>query len=391
MKVLIISHYFLPHIGGVELLVDREVRALCAQGHEVVVVTSDVGANDRLADLPRGARLVRVPAWNGLERNCHLAFPLFDPRVVLRLWEEVGRCDVVHAHGSLFMCSVLALLVGRLRGRPCILTDHGGIQRYGSALVTALARVGVETVGRLSARLATSLVSFNTRITALFERLAGTADKTLFLPNPVDRSVFGPPSPQQRQAARARLGWQDGRRKVLFVGRLIADKGVHLLLRAADPSYDLVFCGPGDPALLGTPLPPGVEYLPPRPQAELVALYHAADLLVLPSLREGFPLVVQEALVCGLPVVLSNDEGYAPYAALPGLYLCARAPAAIREAILRGLAECPTPAPGLSPQLEALCPSVEGWLDRLYADVEARPVAAGEALAAPRWAEAPGR
>jgi phosphatidylinositol alpha-1,6-mannosyltransferase len=366
MSVLIVSHYALPHIGGVELLVDKEIRALCARGHAVVLVTSDEGGSDGAAALPRGVRVVRVPAWNGLERHCHLAFPLFSPRLFLRLWEEVGRCDVVHVHGLLFMSSVLALLVARLRGRPCILTDHGGIQRYSSSVVTALARIGMETVGRLSARLATRLVSFNSRITSLLERLAAAPERTLFLPNPVDRSVFSAPSPEERRAARERLGWTAGRRMVLFVGRLIPDKGVPLLLQAADPAYDLVFCGPGDPAILGAPLPSRVQYLPPRPQSELVSLYHAADLLVLPSLREGFPLVVQEALVCGLPVVLSNDVGYAPYAGLPGLLFCARTPASIRQAVLRGLAEYPAPGPS-SPELEDLCPSPDAWLDRLYA------------------------
>jgi glycosyltransferase involved in cell wall biosynthesis len=363
MSVLVVSHHALPHIGGVELLVDKEIRALCARGRSVVLVTSAAGVPSAPAELPREVRVVRVPAWNGLERHCHLSFPIFSPRLLLRLWEEVGRCDVVHVHGLLFMSSVVALLVARLRGRPCILTDHGGIQRYGSAIATVLARVGMETIGRLSALLATRLVSFNSRITALLQRLAAP-HKTLFLPNPVDRSVFGPPSPQQRRAARQRLGWADDRRKVLFVGRLIPDKGVPLLLQATDPSYDLVFCGPGDPAILGAPLPPRVEYLPPRPQAELVSVYHAADLLVLPSRREGFPLVVQEALVCGLPVVLSNDSGYAPYADLPGLHFCEQSPASIRQAVLRGLAEGPAPA---SPELEDLCPSPDAWLDHLYA------------------------
>jgi glycosyltransferase involved in cell wall biosynthesis len=354
----------LPHIGGVELLVDKEIRALAARGRAVVLVTSDEGGVNVTAELPRGVRVVRVPAWNGLERYCHLAFPIFSPRLLLRLWEEIGRCEVVHVHGLVFMSSVVALLLARLRGRPCILTDHGGIQRYGSALVTILARIGMETVGRLSARLATRLVSFNSRITSLLRRLAPGPDKTLFLPNPVDRSVFGPPSAKERRAARQRLGWTDGRRKVLFVGRLVPDKGIPLLLQATDPSYDLIFCGPGDPAILGAPLPPRVQYLPPRPQPELVSVYHAADLLVLASRREGFPLVVQEALVCGLPVVLSNDHGYAPYAGLPGLHFCEQTPASIRQTVLQGLAEGPAPS---SPELEDLCPSPDAWLDQLFA------------------------
>src|SRR5262245_56087541 len=251
MRVLVVSHHALPHVGGVEVLVDKEVRALTAAGHGVVVLTSDGRGNGQVPAYRDSVRVQRVPAFHGLEARFQVPYPLFAPRLLPLLWREVGRCDVVHAHGFIFMNSALALLVAWLRRRPAVLTDHGGIQRFRSAVVTLLARLGVETVGRLSARLATKLVTYNTRIAALLERLAGTKEMSLFLPNPVDRTLFRPPTEAERREARARLGWADDRRRVLFVGRLIPEKGVPLLLEAADPSYDLVFCGPGDVAILG--------------------------------------------------------------------------------------------------------------------------------------------
>ncbi|HZT82781.1 MAG TPA: glycosyltransferase family 4 protein, partial [Gemmataceae bacterium] len=358
MRILIVSHHALPHIGGPEILVDREIRALAEAGHEVVLVTSDLGGSGHTPVYPPTVRVVRVPAWHFMELRLNLPFPLFGPRLLGVLWREVGRCDVLHAHGFLFMNSALSLAVAWLRGRERILTDHGGIQTYHSRLATVVARLGVETVGRMSARLATKLVSFNTRVTTLLERLAGTRAKTLFLPNPVDRDLFRPAAPAERRALRERLGWEEGRPKVLFVGRLVPDKGVLLLLQAVDPAYDIAFCGPGDPAILGALPRPGVEYLPPRPQAEVAELYRAADLFVLPSYREGFPLVVQEALASGLPVILSDDEGYGPYRGLPGLSFCPLDPAAIRRAILAGLGSGrPGPGGDGSNALDELAPS----------------------------------
>jgi glycosyltransferase involved in cell wall biosynthesis len=390
MKVVIVCHHALPHIGGVEVLVDQEVRALAGAGHEVVLITSDGTGPGAPPTYPDRVRVVRVPAWHGLERRFRLPYPVFSLALLACLWREVGRCDCVHVHGFMFMNSTLALVVAWLLRRPAVLTDHGGIQQFDCRLKSVLARLGAQTVGRLSARLATRLVAYNTRVLDLLGSLAGDKGKALFLANPVDRARFHPPTAEQRRSARARLGWAADRLKVLFVGRLVPEKGVPLLLAARDAAYDLVFCGPGDPAALGAPPPDGVEYFPPRPQPELVPLYQAADLLVLPSgVREGFPLAIQEALASGLPAVTCYDPGYAPYRCLPGLSFCAREPADVRRAIRAALALPHPHSPGqngtaLAPPhphspgqngaaLRELCPPLDVWLDRLYEGVVGTP------------------
>jgi glycosyltransferase involved in cell wall biosynthesis len=57
---------------------------------------------------------------------------------------------------------------------------------------------------------------------------------------------------------------------------------------------------------------PNVVVLPFQAQAGLRDYYQAADVLVLPSTGEGFPLVVMEAMVCGTPAIVS-DETYAAW------------------------------------------------------------------------------
>ena len=62
MKVLVVSSYLLPHIGGVEALVDQESRALARRKHEVVVVGGAFGEGDAPRDEP-GTRVVRVRGY----------------------------------------------------------------------------------------------------------------------------------------------------------------------------------------------------------------------------------------------------------------------------------------------------------------------------------------
>lgn len=366
MNVLIVCHHALPHIGGVEVLVHREICALTAAGHHVSLITSDGTGSGDSPSYSQSVTEIRVPAWHVLERRFRIPYPLFSPSLVMHLWREIGRCDCVHVHGFMFMSSFFALLIAWLRGKRTILTDHGGIQTFDSRLATTLATFMAHTVGRTSVQLADHLVAYNMRIVKLLDRLAGRQGKTQFLPNPVDWELFCPAGKDRRRALRQHYRWSDERPKVLFLSRLVPEKGVRLLLEARDPNFDLVFCGPGDPQILGTPLPPGVEYFPPRPLNEVVKLYQAVDLFILPTgVREGFPLVIQEALACGLKVIAGYDPGFEPYRRLPGLTFCERNPESLKQTILEALRSEPLQDCDRG-VLREFCPPLEVWVEQLY-------------------------
>jgi glycosyltransferase involved in cell wall biosynthesis len=76
------------------------------------------------------------------------------------------------------------------------------------------------------------------------------------------------------------------------------------------PGWDiqLIGSGPLDPSLWALP---NVHVLGRKSRAELSELYRAADALILPSVGEGFPLVVQEAMASGLPVFCGLDSAAA--------------------------------------------------------------------------------
>jgi glycosyltransferase involved in cell wall biosynthesis len=131
-----------------------------------------------------------------------------------------------------------------------------------------------------------------------------------------------------RAAARARWGMSADARIVLFVGRLEVAKGLQELLsafaRAVIEENDLCLAIVGDGSLRAH-----VEAIAAKPDCRVTYLgrlsgddvlrgYLAADLLVLPSLFEPWGLVINEAMACGLPVIVSDRVGCAEDLVRPG-------------------------------------------------------------------------
>jgi glycosyltransferase involved in cell wall biosynthesis len=156
-------------------------------------------------------------------------------------------------------------------------------------------------------------------------RLHGVNEKTIFVaPNAVDNEFFAAAAKAARQNAARNLRELDlPGRYFLFAGRLVRDKGVFELLSAyakleasVRQESALVFVGDG-PARQrlqqeAAAISPGIIRFPGFAQREKLAIYYAlADMLILPTYTDTWGLVVNEAMACGLPVILSRIAGCA--------------------------------------------------------------------------------
>jgi glycosyltransferase involved in cell wall biosynthesis len=154
-------------------------------------------------------------------------------------------------------------------------------------------------------------------------RLLGAPAEMIFAaPNAVDNAFFAAQAEEaERQPAafREKLGLP--RRFILFVGRLVPEKGVFELLEAyaklesgLRAEVGMVFVGDGlsreDLAQQAKRISPGAVCFPGFAQREdLAGLYALAEALVLPTHSDPWGLVVNEAMACGLPIIVSSVAG----------------------------------------------------------------------------------
>jgi glycosyltransferase involved in cell wall biosynthesis len=153
------------------------------------------------------------------------------------------------------------------------------------------------------------------------------ADRLFFAPHFVDNAYFAAGAAQARQTGereriRGELGAADGTTLFLFVGKFADGKRpgdfVDALATLAsegrgDVRGAMVGAGPELPAIeaLARTRHAPIAFCGFRNQSELPRYYAAADVVVLPSMHETWGLVVNEAMACGVPVIVSDGAGCA--------------------------------------------------------------------------------
>jgi glycosyltransferase involved in cell wall biosynthesis len=255
----------------------------------------------------RGVRAVPVKSWNVTERGFGVPWPLLGPSAVARIWREAKGADAVLLHDALYMTSIVAAASARAHRKPFVVVQHIGFVPYRNPLLKALMAIGNACVAR-PILAGASQVAFISQFVRDYFASVRFRRPPLLIFNGVDARVFRMAQTSERDAGRAAFGFVRDERVALFVGRFVEKKGVELLRHVAHlrPQVTFAFAGWGviDPAAWGLP---NVRVFSGLAGERLAALYHASDAFVLPSRGEGFPLVVQEALACGLPVVCGAE------------------------------------------------------------------------------------
>lgn len=318
MKILMTTHYFASHRGGIEIVAGKLFGELAALQQEAVWVATDATSPP---DVSGTARVVAMRAFNFVERKFGVPFPIPTLGALQKLRNEVRYADVVILHDCLYFTNIAAFVVARLNRIPVLIIQHIGLVPYANGSLRALMKLANAAVTRPMLRSAQQVVFISETTQRYFGRLRFRTPPAVVF-NGVDTGVFRPLYATERRAdIRRSLGLPPERPVVLFVGRFVEKKGLPVLRRMVEqgPTYTWAFAGwgPLDPRKWNAP---NVNVFSDLRDSGLAELYRASDLFVLPSTGEGFPLVIQEAIASGLPVVCGLETATADPAMTPFVY-----------------------------------------------------------------------
>lgn len=313
-RVLILTPFFSPNVGGVETHLDDLVKKLDDLGYYIFVqtyspLTSSIKASTREK---KGKNIyIKRYRWSGknffhkVEKFPILDFLYLTPylfcRVFIWVLANKNRIDVIHAHG--LNAALIGGILKKLFHKKLIVSIHA---IYELDKDSKTAKRIVYILNKTDKVLCLSKGSYNELISFGLHK----AKLDLFK-HWIALNIF---KPLNKTLLRNKLNIAD-KFTVLFAGRLIEKKGVKILVKVAKklPQINFVFVGTG----------PEEKFLKEQ-ERELSNLkfigsvenkimykcYNIADLFCAPSqYEEGFGRSIIEAVACGLPVVGSNRGG----------------------------------------------------------------------------------
>ena len=280
MKTVVYSKPFFPLMGGLE----RNTLSLCLA----------------LEELGHAPHLFTETAQ---DQEDTYSFPVTRSTSMLELYRLLGEADLLLVNGNV---SLRAIVPAIIRGIPYAVIYHNyeGYARRGSGLRTHIENWIREQLARNSAA-----NIFTSTYGKQHADVPGSRAHVVF--NPVDRQME--PLYEKRQQ-----GKFDGKQPLLFAGRLIAGKGIFVLLDAIEMIEQkhrppVIFAGEGrDQGELERrvrDIDGDIELAGRLNSEQLVKAYHQARALVVPSTthKEGNPLVVAESIYAGTPVIASDQ------------------------------------------------------------------------------------
>lgn len=301
LKILMWADTFLPEIGGAEIIVNELILQYVSLGHEVLLFT--VGNDSQKIEDVNGFRIYRLSKREMLDAIHHCKFGMLKKvRAEVEKLINYFQADLVHCHTSLWIYSLLFVWIFRgLINCPMLITIHLALKQ--GALDNKLAVV--EELFSL-ATFITCVSHANKEVLA--EKHPSISKKLLVVHNGWKKSFLTINALPEKPI------------NILFVGRLVEQKGVDTLLRAfslvLQDHQDVMLNIAGDGVerknleIIANQLMINqqVQFLGWIQPEAVLDLINESTLVVMPSRHEGFSIVALQVAQVGRPLIASRIE-----------------------------------------------------------------------------------
>lgn len=305
-KVCIVVTYTYPYIGsGIGNIARIQAEELAKNNFLTTIISSNIPKTKKRF-MHNNVKYIKIWSTDFLEKF-KIPVPIFLPN--FRVFKEIQKSDIVHVHDIIYPSSFFAAIYAKLFNKPLILTQHVGYVKYKSEIIELIQKIVYNTQGRIILHWANKIIYYNSNVKNWIIDFKIDKTKLVFLPNWVNREIFKPVKKEIKQELRIKYNLPINKKIILFVGRFVPKKGFDKLIKIANEKYLIIFIGEGE-----IPLKTDfVRVYKAMPQEKLCKFYQLSDLFVLPSINEGFPLAIQEAMCSGLPIITTDHPGYREY------------------------------------------------------------------------------
>lgn len=312
LQVCMFCDRFFPIIGGTERQAQQIAQRLVQDRNAVFVLTRKV-----TRELPDKEELNGLPVYRlplaGISKLSELIFSILSMGFLL---SHRSRFQVIHFHHISFPVALVLLFCKLIGKKTVIKIPTSGDLSLGNPMLKRFTNRVLRGADRCVC------ISEEIKSQLLNHRFEET--RIVLIPNGVDTQVFAPVTLEEKEVIRNRLGLPLHKRIVVFTGRLVHRKGLKTLAYAWKQ-----VCQDNDDVLLlvlgsGNFQRDSVEewlkgYIKAKHLKDCTLLVgdvnnvreflQASDIFVLPSLFEGLPNSLLEAMACGLPIIATNIGG----------------------------------------------------------------------------------
>ena len=320
MKILMLTWEYPPRIvGGIARVVHDLSKRLIKDGHEVTVITYKDGENVPEYENDKGVNVYRVDNYmihpnNFIDWIMQLNFNMISKAI--EIINKEGGFDVIHAHD--WLVTYAAKSLKNAYDIPIVATIHATEAGRNSGIHDDTQRYINDTEWLLTYEATEVIVNSNFMKNDL-QRLFGLPyDKINVIPNGINLTNF---TGIDRDYDFRRQYAMDNEKIILYVGRLVYEKGVQHLIAAMPKvlsNYNdakLIIAGRGgmidelkaEAASLG--LTDKIYFTGYLDSKKVQKMYKCADIAVFPSTYEPFGIVALEAMLAGVPTVVSDVGG----------------------------------------------------------------------------------